>query len=845
MIIDNTTGGSRANSLITLATSSSHNNIFNNNLSMYQIGNTITPNAAAIKLATSDFNFIHHNRIFVNFSNGTTFGIWLESGSNNNTLWNNNITIRSGPRTSISPSIWDGINSSSGRPDILVYNNSFGQIKWTGGNLTTYMDLNLSLLSVNITNNSLGMDNTINILTLNKSGDLIIDLTFYNLPHIGTPTVKKDGLTCTTPVCTALNYAGGTFSLRVNSFSIYTTEEADSPRVIFNSPANNSNYTSLSNIILNVTATDTSSVSTVYFNISNGTVPILVKASNFAGNYYNYTFNLAGLIQSTHVITAIANDTLNNINDTETRVITLDITKPSVVNITSTKYILSSNTTITLTVNTTDNVKINSVKIGNKTTQSMSLLFGTTYNLTTTPTNLGCYASTNCTIRVNSSDGIGNNNDTQTLQLSLDNILPTNLLYVSPTYAEGTNLSQTWYTINVTFTELNSAYCMIEDKTVGGNYTVTPNGTTCYANLTGLSNAKHTYRILLNDTVGNINVTAYRNVTLDTGAPYTMTNTVLYPAGQNRAATSQTIVFNTTFFDSYTRVDTILLNASTIGCNELKLENDINEYYSVDCLIENIANGTYTLNFTANDTLNNVVRTITTSVRIDGSPPGVTANNPLANTYQGALITINATVTDDANLTNVYYRYENLTTNSSWTAMSQKQNNLWDSSLNTSSLNKNINYTIRINASDGSKQYNTTTIMNNITIDRDGPTIVDFIEPYTSSGNHSFNFAYANISTSDAGGINIIDILIYNTTGLYSRLLSSIDVSYFYANFTNIPDGTYYINSSVNDTFNNMNHTTSSLIIGIDSTIPLINFTLPHTISGNYSSNIIFINIFH
>jgi len=105
------------------------------------------------------------------------------------------------------------------------------------------------------------------------------------------------------------------------------------------------------------------------------------------------------------------------------------------------------------------------------------------------------------------------------------------------------------------------------------------------------------------------------------------------------------------------------------------------------------------------------------------------------------------------------------------------------------------------------------------------PTI-QFIEPtYTNNSNYSRSYILVNITANDNYFIDTITIYLWNQTNLINTSKSTI--SPFYLNFTNLnPNEKYYINSTVNDSSDNINKTETRLI-QLDNTSPTISVIYP------------------
>ncbi len=117
------------------------------------------------------------------------------------------------------------------------------------------------------------------------------------------------------------------------------------------------------------------------------------------------------------------------------------------------------------------------------------------------------------------------------------------------------------------------------------------------------------------------------------------------------------------------------------------------------------------------------------------------------------------------------------------------------------------------------------------------PKII-FSSPTTTAGNLSQNYIKVNI-TADDENLDLITIYLYNPTSLVNSTTNSN--SPFFVNFTNLLDGTYYINATVNDTDGRENSTETKTIL-LDTSIS-INFVSPTMATGNYSQSYIEANV--
>ncbi|MDE1848825.1 MAG: hypothetical protein KGH55_02230 [Nanoarchaeota archaeon] len=110
-----------------------------------------------------------------------------------------------------------------------------------------------------------------------------------------------------------------------------------------------------------------------------------------------------------------------------------------------------------------------------------------------------------------------------------------------------------------------------------------------------------------------------------------------------------------------------------------------------------------------------------------------------------------------------------------------------------------------------------------------GSVTTDSLPPYiifsnlANSSNLSQDYLYLNVSSNDTvSNVSMISIYIYNLTSLVnSSTNSSVNVANAaqVINFTNLADGTYYVNATSNDTYNHVN-STQTFTIRLDTTSP-------------------------
>jgi outer membrane protein assembly factor BamB len=213
-----------------------------------------------------------------------------------------------------------------------------------------------------------------------------------------------------------------------NNNNITTTvnvTDAMPPSVTNVTPLADTNFTVNNPVNITANVTDDVAVDTVLANITlpNGASQIL-QMLNASSSTYNATFSNTSLA-GRYNVTIIANDTSNNINNTETTYFNVvDVMPPSVTNITplaDTNF--TANDFVNITANVTDNVAVDTVlaniTLPDSTSQMLQMFnaSGSIYNTTFSSTSLvGRY---NVTIIAN--DTSNNINDTETTYF---NVLP-------------------------------------------------------------------------------------------------------------------------------------------------------------------------------------------------------------------------------------------------------------------------------------------------------------------------------------------------------------------------------------------------------------------------------------
>ncbi|MBL7054586.1 hypothetical protein ISS05_02420, partial [Candidatus Woesearchaeota archaeon] len=388
------------------------------------------------------------------------------------------------------------------------------------------------------------------------------------------------------------------------------------------------------------------------------------------------------------------------------------------------------------------------------------------------------------------------------------------------------NKSQNYISVNASVTDQN-----IDNLTVNfynSNHglvnTSSTSGSSLFLNLTSLQEGTYYFNATVNDSAGHRNYTETRNVSLDYVYPIASIskNDSVLELG------SESISINWSASDNNLKV--VLFNVTLPGGN--LLYNSTQSSGSINLTPSDIAGiGTYTAFLYAEDNAGNINLTNVTFAVDDTVYPSVTFVDPMYGNYSLNWIFANAT-SNDSSLTSITIYLYNGTT-------------LVNQSIGASNPHT-VNFTSLL---DGLYYYNATacdeTVCNSsetktVMIDTAYPSI-SFELPTLTVGSSSSNYLLANISASDVN-LDTITVYLYNSSLNLASSSSSFSSPLFY-NFTDLMDGTYYMNATANDTIGNINSTETRIFL-IDATIPSISYDTGTENDGVYKvRNWVYVNV--
>ncbi|HRR54320.1 MAG TPA: NosD domain-containing protein, partial [Candidatus Methanomethylicus sp.] len=605
---------------ISLSSSSNSNTITNN---------TVTNALFDIIIANSNNNVISGNTV----TNASSNGIRIYSSSDNEVTWNALLNNSINAYDATDSSSWDfNLYSDYTGPD--NNNDGIGDIPYniTGGSrqdphpivlrppapdITSFSPANASVvpgtgtITAEYSSSSASINASACLLIVN-SIDVTASASFgtsgmsysYSLPS-GACTV-------------ALMVADASGSTWCNwSFTV----DATPPEVQIVTPAN-ATYAD-GNVPINVSASDAMAGMGIVLAEVDGTYNVtLVLQGSF---YVNDTLSLP---DGHHVIRIFANDTMNNMNSTESVWFTVDTTPPEVV------IISPANTTYTYS-----GVLAN-VSVADSLSPVASVLAEVDglYNLTLVLQG-GYYVNDTMLLedghhllRIFANDSLGNTDSSQYVWFTVDTtppefeiISPANTTYPY-TPVVNASVADALSGVGSVLAEVDGLYNLT--LVLQGGY---------YVNDTMLlEDGMHQLRIFVNDTVGNSNSSSAVWFTVDTTPPEVV---IISPANASYAVPS--IAINASVIDATSQLALVL--AEVDGAYNLTLVLQGDHYYVNDTML--LEDGHHVIRVFAADIVGNTNSTESVWFLVDTTPPEVVINSPENTTYPGTP-SINVTVAD-------------------------------------------------------------------------------------------------------------------------------------------------------------------------------------------------------
>ncbi|MBB6067571.1 hypothetical protein HNP97_001081 [Methanococcus maripaludis] len=372
------------------------------------------------------------------------------------------------------------------------------------------------------------------------------------------------------------------------------------PEVTINSPLNESIYNT-SSILINVTAIDSSDVSSVTVEIEN------VKNITLSLNGSYYTGNTGNLSDGIYNITVTSKDENGNTNTTEPVTITIDTTAPKVI-------INHADDDFNRTTNIL-NVTINDLSLDSVVAEINN---GTVLkNITLNETN-GYFGNSDFefvegaySVRIYANDSFGHINSSETVDFVVDLTDPVITVNIEDGkyFNNGSNVIN--FTVDEDYIDSVTAFN-------GSTEILLNNSTGNYLNSVALNEGVYNVTIRINDTAGNID-TENVNFTVDTTAPVlTLNNPV-----NGTTFTTSSVSINVTANDSLSNVSSVTAKIGSVRNVTLFFDGSYytgntgtlsNGNYEIKILVTDLAE-----NVNSNETVNITVAVPSSSSRSSGS----------------------------------------------------------------------------------------------------------------------------------------------------------------------------------------------------------------------------------
>ena len=435
-----------------------------------------------------------------------------------------------------------------------------------------------------------------------------------------------------------------------------------------NNDVNGSNYSLtaiVSNKTFNASAFDlTTDVANVYFWFDNGTsTDVNVSGINNSGQWVA-SYNLSLLIEGKQGVRVVANDSVSNRNHTAMINFTLDFSAPNVSKVTTNGNPDNGSNFSVRSSNQTFNFTIFDSFTG---VQSVYFWFdngtGNDFNVTATnqsgewvvnSVNVSNLVEGRQGLRVRANDTVGNINNTE-LNFTMDFTTPNvSIVTLNGNPNNASNFSvrssnQTFnFTISDNLTRVENVYFWFDNGT-GNDFNVTATNQSGEwvvnsVNVSNLVEGRQGIRVRANDTVGNVNNTAF-NFTIDFTTPNVSVLTLNARNVQNRSnfSDNRNITFNFTIVDNLTEVSNVYLWFDNGTGNDFNVTaiNVSGEWY-VSYNVSAFMAESQGVRIRANDTVGNINNSLL-NFTVDRTIPSV---SPSVSSIGTTSATLTATVND-------------------------------------------------------------------------------------------------------------------------------------------------------------------------------------------------------
>ncbi|MEK6889233.1 MAG: LamG-like jellyroll fold domain-containing protein, partial [Nanoarchaeota archaeon] len=497
------------------------------------------------------------------------------------------------------------------------------------------------------------------------------------------------------------------------------------------------------------------------FNRSLSATEISALYNASANKYYN---NFTGLATGVHTIKSYAVDSAGNMNNTETRSVTISAadTIPPVVTIT-----LPQNTTynslplyfnISLNENGTAWYSLNNGLLNYTMTGNESANFGRMFNATNSSIADGSY-----TFYAYANDTTGNNNYTSNVTFVVDRTNPSITSLVESPSDPATYSTNTVYQFNATVTD--SALQAVRIEFNGVNYTTNNVAGNVYnLSITGLGVGAYNYYWRANDSVNNLNVTETQTYTINkANSEVNLTLNGTSAEGNMSILSGTSIVLNGTLITGDSGARLLLYNNGTLINNNTREVSNSTTFSNT---------GLYNITIVYVSSQNYSTSSETYYVNVtqaDTTAPVVTINSPTNTTYNSLPLYFNISLNENGT---AWYSLNNGLNNYTMTGNESVNFGTMFNSTNTSIADGSYVFYAYANDTSGNNNYTT-----NVTFSVD--TVVPGVRIDLPAGNLTTNSVEFNVTLSESGGT----VLLTLTNGTMNYTMTRFNNTYF--NYTN------------------------------------------------------------
>ncbi len=862
-VIENSVNATGTNAIGLQFITNSDNNTIRDN----KVRSISTNGGVAVQfLTTSVGNLLEQNLL-----TGGTVGVSFGSPTNKTVILNNNITATAGGSLEISDN-----NNLNAVNNYLIYNNSFGEFRWTQLNYLTAMDTNTTgklgvnfnlylynnTLTFNTSSFTLAIAVTSNITSSNANLSMF-GLNFTNVTNIlrveypdvdyGNITQSSLAYDCTKNNlgCQIISYNQTTGNLIFNVTNVtgafvangtYPSIVTPAPVFILNTEANgtaaNQNF-----ILFNITIIGAGTVTSYDFTVGNSTT-VNTTTYSITNTTATFNFSILGLGNDTYQYNVTATGP-GGTNTTENRYILIDNKIPQPLFIANTEANGTYKNQNFILLNTSivneQNVANVTITISNSTTVNTTTFVTTNTTFTYNFSILGLGNDTylyNITVR----DKANNVNTSETRVLFIDTKTP-QPLFIANTEANGTYKNQNFILFNVSVLNekniANITFTLSNSSTVNSTTYSTVNTTLTFNFTDGFNNDTYLYNVTVTDKANNQNTSETRVIYLD---PYLPVLTFILNTEANGTVRNQSFILiniSITNEQNLANLTFTLANSSTVNTTSFTTTNTT---FTFNFSVLGLGNDTFLYNVTARDKANNVNISENRVLIIDNQIPQplFVANTEANGTYKSQnFILFNASILNEQNVANITFSVSNSTTVNTTTFVTTNTTFTFNFSvLGLGNDTYLYNFTVRdkantVNTSETRVIYLDTLL-----------PVLTFVPNTESNGTYkNQNFVLLNFTITNEQNLANISLSISNSTTVNTTIYLNPNLTFTY-NFSvlGLGNDTYLYNITATDKANNIN-VSETRVLFIDNKIPQPLLISTTEQNGTYKSqNFILIN---